>query len=196
MSEETVKSSKLLVIPNMRTAMELFYCSIANRINSEAIPTLKILNLFEDEIVTRLVQSITSSNLMENFLSFLLAKYISKLESSDSRDICSAISIFQDLLEKNPIRNIIYPGVNTDILEVCNSVVVVNSKALTEESSIIVSEDCSERIKKAQEAIKQVNDIIGGKLSKNKIELLFSHVSGGFIRDPKSDKLFELANKL
>lgn len=195
MAEETVKSSKLLVIPNMRTAIELFYCSIANRINSEAIPTLKILNLFEDEIVTRLVQSITSSSLMDNFLSFLLTKYISKLESADSRDICSAISMFQDLLEKNPIRNILYPGINTDILEVCNSVVIINSKALTKESAITVSVECADKIKKAHKAIKQVNRILGGKLTKRKTDILFSQVSGGFIRDPKDDLLFDLVNR-
>lgn len=195
MKEDTIKSSKLLVISKINTAIELFYCSIADRINSEAIPVLKILNLHDDEIVNKFVQSITSSSQMEIFLSFLFTKYISKLESADSRDICSAISMFQDLLEKNPIRNIIYPGINTDILEVCNSVVIVNSKALTKECAITVSVECADRIKKAHKAIKQVNKILGGKLTKRKTDILFSQVSGGFIRDPKDDLLFDFVNR-
>lgn len=196
MAEDSIKIDKLLVLSNMRTTMDLFYCSIANRINTEAIPVLKILNLHEDSVVSNLVQSVTSAKKMDNFISFLLTKYISTLESSDSRDICSAISLFQDLLEKIPIRNIIYPTVKTELFEVRNGIVLVNSEALTEESAIVVSEESAEKVRLAHEAIRQVNRIVGGKLTKKKVELLFSLVSGGFIRDPKDDKLLELANKL
>lgn len=196
MVEDSIKIDKLLVLSNMRTAIELFYCSIANRINTEAIPILKILNLHEDGVVSNLVQSVTSAKKMDNFISFLLTKYISTLDSSDSRDICSAISLFQDLLEKIPIRNIIYPTVKTELFEVRNGIVLVNSEALTEESAIVVSEESAEKVRLAHEAIRQVNRIVGGKLTKKKVELLFSLVSGGFIRDPKDDKLLELANKL
>lgn len=196
MAEDSIKIDKLLVLSNMRTAIELFYCSIANRINTEAIPILKILNLHEDGVVSNLVQSVTSAKKMDNFISFLLTKYISTLDSSDSRDICSAISLFQDLLEKIPIRNIIYPTVKTELFEVRNGIVLVNSEALTEESAIVVSEESAEKVRLAHEAIRQVNRIVGGKLTKKKVELLFSLVSGGFIRDPKDDKLLELANKL
>lgn len=196
MAEDSIKIDKLLVLSNMRTAIELFYCSIANRINTEAIPILKILNLHEDGVVSNLVQSVTSAKKMDNFISFLLTKYISTLDSSDSRDICSAISLFQDLLEKIPIRNIIYPTVKTELFEVRNGIVLVNSEALTEESAIVVSEESAEKVRLAHEAIRQVNRIVGGKLTKKKVELLFSLVSGGFIRDPKDDKLLELANRL
>lgn len=193
---ENPKELDLLIVPSIRTAIEQYYCCVADRINRDVLPSLKILHLDSEDILTQLLDSITSCTKMDNFISIVFARFIESIDSSDYRDISAAINMFQEVTTMYPITRILYPRIDRKFLKVINNIIVINRKEITEASKIKISGELAENMIKGNEAINEVNRIIGGNLTNNKVDFLFSKISGGKVRTPNPDKLFEFANRL